>query len=76
MERIEIMNPFAGIFGMIVCADKDCTDEEILAFCNRENPSGTSGGWSRVCRNGDEEGRGAALVCADNPDHLHIIVTC
>lgn len=42
MNKVVVTRPFMGICGMQVCAHKDATDEEILAVCNGENPSGTS----------------------------------
>lgn len=50
MERVIITKPIIGVFAMQVCAESDATDAEILKVCNAENPSGTSGGWSKVVR--------------------------
>jgi len=72
---IEILKPAVGLFYMQVCADKDATDEEILAHCNAENPSGTSAGWCNVVRNDKRENLNP-VVCHDNPDRLHFLVEC
>jgi len=72
MEKVIVTNPFVGICHMQVCVEKDVPDEEILKVCNRENMAGTTNGWSDVVRSGD----GAPIVCADNPDRLHILVAC
>jgi hypothetical protein len=72
MEKVVVTNPFVGICHMQVCADKSATDDEILSVCNRENPSGTSNGWSSIVKEGD----GAPVVCADDPSRLHILVAC
>lgn len=75
MNRIEIVTPFRGLFYMIVCAEKDVTDEEILAFCNKENPSGTTAGWGNVIRDGRKDQM--PIPCADNPsERLHFMVGC
>ena len=74
MDRIIITKPFHGICHMQVCCEKDATDEEILSICNSENPSGTTLGWCSVLRDGN--GGQSPLVCADNPDRLHILVGC
>jgi hypothetical protein len=50
VERVVVTRAFLGICHMQVCAVADATDEEILTTCNSQNPSGTSGGWSRVIR--------------------------
>jgi hypothetical protein len=76
MNKIEILNPFVGIFGMVVCAEEGVTDEEILSFCNKENPSGTSNGWSEIIRGSIEHPKRNPVRCADNPERWHLIVTC
>lgn len=76
MNRIELLSAFHGIFGMVVCAEKDASDDEILSFCNKENPSGTTNGWVQVVRNDSEHPQCNPVQCADNPERLHIIVNC
>jgi hypothetical protein len=60
---------------MQVCAAADASDEEILAVCNRENPSGTEHGWSRVIREDSHPAPGP-VQCADDDGRLHILVAC
>jgi hypothetical protein len=79
MNKIEITRPIIGICYMQVCAEKDATDEEILAVCNRENPSGTTYGWSRVIRQDtmrNDEGNKLPIQCKDNPNRIHFLVCC
>ena len=82
-KRIIVSNPLVGICHMQVCAVMDATDEEILGVCNRENPSGTTGGWSTVIRKAEDTTEfwgGEKLLpgpCADHPEErLHILVAC
>ena len=72
MNRIVVTNSFCGICHMQVCAESDVTDEEILAVCNAENPSGTSLGWCGVVREGD----GAPVQCDDEPGRTHFLASC
>ena len=81
MNRIETTRPIVGICYMQVCAESDATDEEILAHCNRDNPSGTSNGWGHVIREQPVGfwGEGANLAptpCADDPKRTHFLVAC
>jgi len=80
MARVLVMNPLAVLSGMAVCAVADATDEEILDVCNRENPSGTRGGWSSVVRTLDQtinnnEGQ-VPCPCRDHPERMHFLVFC
>ena len=85
MDRVVITKMMIGICGMSVCAVKDATDEEILQVCNLQNPSGTTNGWSEVIRHVEEKpedefqifGKNCApVVCADDPERLHFLVSC
>lgn len=79
MNRVEITRPIVGLTRMQVCAVADATDEEILEVCNRENPSGTSNGWSKVIRVEDEYSSKDSLpvACLSYPDdRLHFLVSC
>jgi hypothetical protein len=71
-ERMITMNPFAGLCHMVVCAHKDCTREEILNFCNHDNPSGTTYGWSAI----ENEGDMAPVICANDHDRIHYVIAC
>ena len=75
-ERIVITKMFNGICGMQVCVVKDATDEEILAICNRENPSGTTLGWCEVARETHEDEKARPVQCANDPERLHLLVIC
>jgi hypothetical protein len=81
MNRVKVTKCMVGICGMQVCAVKDATDEEILAVCNRENPSGTSNGWSEVVREIDESCAYRTKnmqpgQCETYEDRMHFIVIC
>jgi hypothetical protein len=81
MNRVVVTRPMIGLVAMEVCAIKDATDEEILATCNRENPSGTSNGWSVVIRKAKKGDMFATrktipVKCGDDKNRLHIMVLC
>lgn len=75
LKRVEIVAPVIGICFMRVCVEKDVGDAEVLSVVNRENPSGTSNGWSIVHRDGTKE-QGGPVACADNAERLHLMVEC
>ena len=80
MNRVVVLKQVVGICHMQVCCEKNTTDEEILAVCNRENLSGTTNGWSSVLRKtvteGFFEGLQGPVTCADDPGRVHILVAC
>lgn len=77
MPRVVVTKPIVGIAHMQVCAVADATDAEILAVCNRHNPSGTTHGWAMVCRADDEFwGKVGPTACADDPARTHLLVGC
>lgn len=76
MERVEITRNMIGLAFMQVCAVDDATDEEILAVCNEQNPSGTMAGWCEVARDDYEEKEARPTKCGDNPDRKHFIIVC
>lgn len=76
MERVEVVKAVHGIVHMIVCALKDATDKEILAVCQRDNPSGTQNGWTSVIRADEEYPRNNPVVCSEHPGRLHFMVSC
>lgn len=81
MDRVVITNGFVNVASMQVCATQDATDDEILEVCNRENPSGTSNGWSEVLRNADNDSMFKTksklpVTCGDDPNRTHFIVLC
>jgi len=74
-DRVTVTRPIIGICHMQVCAAKDATDEEMLEVANAENPSGTTGGWSKVLR--DKQNPDAApCVCGNDPERMHFILQC
>lgn len=74
-NRVMVTRPVVGIWHMQVCAVADATDEEILTVCNRENPSGTSLGWTTVERSPEGEPT-APVACANDPTRHHLLVSC
>ena len=81
MNKVIITRPVMGICGMQVCAESDVTDEEILAVCNRDNPSGTTNGWSSVIRkemdgNIFRDKDSIPVQCTDDSSRRHFIVLC
>jgi hypothetical protein len=72
LDRVSITCPVIGLCFMQACAVADATDEEILEVCNRENPSGTTGGWSCIIK----RGKGKPVKCADYPDRMHYLIEC
>lgn len=72
LERVRVQVYVFGISRMVVCAEPDATDAEILEVCNRENPSGTVYGWTDVVR----EGVFTPMPCECNPARLHFVVSC
>ena len=74
MARVDVSRPYVGICHMQACAVKDASDAEILAVCNRENPSGTSLGWTTVIREGAKQQE--PVACEQAPERLHFLVSC
>ena len=65
-----------GFCYMQVCAEKDCTDQELLDHANIHNPSGTSQGWGEVAREDCEESRMRPVQCEEYEDRFHFILIC
>jgi len=76
MERVEITRHMIGICHMQVCAVKDATHEEILEVANRENPSGTSQGWTEVLDENYKYENARPGPCDDDPDRIHYLLVC
>lgn len=72
-DRIIITGHVLGICSMQLCAVSDATDEELLAFANEHNPSGTERGWVRVVR--DPENR-APVPCQSHAGRVHFLLDC
>lgn len=81
MKRVVVSNPMCGICHMQVCAVMDASDTEILDVCNKENPSGTSNGWSQVIR-GDYVSsfwpvdKLKPVPCNNDKERMHFLVAC
>lgn len=75
-KKVIVSRPVVGITAMQVCADAEATDEEILAVCNAENPSGTAGGWLEVAREDYKHENARPSVCDDDPNRRHFLVIC
>ena len=79
MSRVIVTRPVVGLCHMQVCAVNDATDEEILLECNLQNQSGTTNGWSYVCRNVQPDefwGDAGPKQCAEHSDRIHYLVAC
>lgn len=86
LEKVVVSRVYANLCIMQVCAEKDLTDEEILAICNRDNPIGTPRRWTTVIReveyvldaDGTIGDKKIALPaqCEDYPDRNHFLVLC
>lgn len=81
-DRVVVNKLWTGLTSMEVCAVNDATDKEILQVCNRDNPAGTTNGWTVVVR-GDNELKEHRLAetakpvpCADHEGRTHFIVLC
>ena len=75
-ERVIVSKCFVNICTMQVCVVPDATDDEILVTCNRENPAGTSPGWSSVVRSDAEHPNRDPVACEKYPERRHLLVTC
>ena len=65
----------AGILDMQVCVPNKWTDEQAIAFAERENPCGTEFGWiirleGDTALNGDPERN----QCLKHKDNVHIVL--
>lgn len=77
MDRVIVTRPMVSLLAMQVCAIKDATDEEILDVCNRDNPAGTTNGWTNVVRTAGEDAKESLPVqCEQEPDRMHFLVLC
>ena len=76
MDRVIVTKPMIGICYMQVCAEANVSDKEILEVANRENPAGTTNGWTTVARDNEEDERLNAVTCDDDPSRKHFIVIC
>jgi hypothetical protein len=68
-DIMEANIPRRGVLDMQVCVPKDWTDEQVLAFAEKENPCGTKGGWS-IRRQGSEFLSGSDERVQSNNVHI------
>lgn len=75
---IEIIRPIIGIAMCQICAPKTSTEEELLKFANKFNPSGTTNGWIKVIMQGDEEYPSSQypVQCDDIEENMHYLLVC
>jgi hypothetical protein len=73
LPKVIITRFIVGVAHMQVCASADATDEDILALCNAENPSGTTKGWTTVDRTDRQTG---PVQCKSDPTRTHFLVGC
>ncbi len=71
MDNVIITKCMVGLYSMQVCVAPKVTDEEILEVCNRNNPTGTSNGWSHV-----EKETPPPVSCLDHDNRTHYLVDC
>lgn len=64
-----------GALDMQVCVPKKWDDAMVKSFANRENPSGTEGGW-HIRKQGDPALAGAdeRVQCVDADDCCHMVL--
>lgn len=64
-----------GALGMQVCVPFNWSDEQVVAFAERENPCGTTAGW-QIRREGHRLLNGAPerAACAERPDFVHVML--
>jgi hypothetical protein len=81
-KDVIVSRPLHGLCGMQVCAKKGTSNERILEVCNAENPSGTMGGWQRVCRTAEDvkelqlTDECLPVDCGEDDTREHILVYC
>ena len=74
MRKAEVVKQ--GMLALIMCCEKDATDEEILEAANEQIPCGTEEGWNFVIRNDENEDKNP-VPCERYPEErVHFLVTC
>lgn len=65
----------AGLLSMQVCVPSTWTDDETVAWAEREQPCGTTLKW-QIARDGDSclGGDPARVTCADDPEMVHVVL--
>lgn len=73
---VVVTRPFIGLLYMQVCAHKDVPPPVAEDAANRENPSGTSGGWHIITEQNAETDEQKPVACVNDPDRLHYLLVC
>ena len=65
----------AGVLDMQVCIPESCSDEQVMAFAEREFPCGTSLGWT-IRREGDKalSDSPERNPCAERKGFVHVVL--
>ncbi len=73
MKQPEVIQK--GLLDMQVCVPKHFTDDEVIAFAEKDNPCGTTGGWF-IRKKGSERLKGLPErnPCEQREGCVHIIV--
>ena len=63
------------ILAMQVCVPETHTEEQIIAFAEKENPCGTSHGWG-IAKEGHASlmGHSARVKCSELSGHIHCVL--
>ena len=64
-----------GFLDMQVCVPAEWTDEQAIAFAEKEFPCGTTNGW-QIRREGSEalQGSPERVPCDGRDEHVHIML--
>lgn len=64
-----------GALDIQVCVPESWTDQQVVAFANGLNPSGTSLGWT-IRRSGDDalSGDPERNPCSEKEQYVHIVL--
>ncbi len=62
---------------MQVCVPDRWSDTRIVAFANKENPSGLEAGWA-IRKQGDKllDGKDERMACSRHLNKVHIMLDC
>ncbi len=66
----------SGLLDMQVCVPSDWTDEQVEEFA-KTNPCGTTHGW-QIRKQGSSllKGDKERVKCAEQSDHVHVMLDC
>lgn len=63
-----------NLLSMQVCVPKDWTDDQVVAFAEREYPCGTTNGWSVRNRVEEVPEYQARVTCGNDDDFCHVML--